>query len=502
MSEPTLRRSRALTLTPADIHASSLSRYRDIVDDWDAFAEALCRPLDPLIWANPSRIDVEALRDLLAEEGLDPRPVPGLPEALRLAPGTRPGQHWWYCAGLAHAQELVSQLPVRLMDLHPGQRVLDLCAAPGGKTAQMAFALDNRGTLIANDLSIARLKALQGNLDRLGVVNVSTTCSDGANWPAAGGQFDRILVDAPCSSEGTLRRNGALLGRLDPDNSARLAPRQHALLRQALRRCRPGGRVLYSTCTFAPEENELIVAGILAEFGDLVRLLPVRLPAEIRTAPGLSQWQGQRLPQVLEGCARLWPHHNDSGGFFMALLEKDASAPAEPPPEPAALSSGADVEAWLDGLEARYGLGHYIRTHYRVHRRARRGLHLVAADHEPPRAPRAEASGLFFHRTNVRPPKPTTGGALLLGRAAQGHRIELDAEQRDRYLRRESIEPTPEQRAATPLGQLFACYRGQVLGMAVLHRSGLLESLFPSRWSGCTAGGAEADSSHSPDEGA
>jgi 16S rRNA C967 or C1407 C5-methylase (RsmB/RsmF family) len=87
---------------------------------------------------------------------------------------------------LAHAQEAVSQVPALLLDLASGQRVLDLCAAPGGKTAQIAFALGNRGTLIANDISNDRIKALQGNLDRLGIVNVSTICSDGANWPAAG----------------------------------------------------------------------------------------------------------------------------------------------------------------------------------------------------------------------------------------------------------------------------------------------------------------------------
>jgi 16S rRNA (cytosine1407-C5)-methyltransferase len=171
-------------ITPADIAASPLARYRPLIDDWDAFAAALGRPLNPCVWANPTRISVAELAGLLSEQDLDPQPVPGLPGALRLAADTRAGQHWWYCAGLAHAQEAVSQLPATLMDLKPGQRVLDLCAAPGGKTAQIAFALGNRGTLVANDIAKVRIKALQGNLDRLGVVNVTTTCCDGANWPA------------------------------------------------------------------------------------------------------------------------------------------------------------------------------------------------------------------------------------------------------------------------------------------------------------------------------
>jgi NOL1/NOP2/sun family putative RNA methylase len=319
-----LSRSKATALiAPEQIAASPLARYRALVDDWDAFAAALGRPLPPCIWANPTRISVAELADLLAEQGLEAQPVPGLPAALRLPEETKAGRNWWYCAGLAHAQEEVSQLPATLMDLAPGQRVLDLCAAPGGKTAQIAFALGNRGTLVANDIAHARIKALQGNLDRLGVVNVTTTCCDGANWPSASGQFDRILVDAPCSSEGTLRRTPSLLPRLDPDSALRLGPRQRALLRKAVQRCRPGGRILYSTCTFAPEENELVVADILAEHPGLLRLVPASVPGFI-AMPGVTRWNGRELPSELAHCLRIWPHHRDTGGFFMAILEKDA----------------------------------------------------------------------------------------------------------------------------------------------------------------------------------
>ena len=268
----------------------ALGRYRplfgDVVDDWDGFIDALLRPLPTCIWSNPARIDGSGLAALIAEEGVDPEPIPwllspllsgsadatvssgddpapSLGRAFRLPPGFKAGQRWWYCAGLAHAQEEVSQLPVTLLDLRPGQRVLDLCAAPGGKTAQIALALGNRGTLLANDFSPERLSALQGNLDRLGVVNCSSTWCDGGNYPAAAGPFDRILVDAPCSSEGTLRRNRSLAFRIGTERNERMAARQRALLRKAVQLCRPGGRIVYSTCTFAPEENELIVAEAL-----------------------------------------------------------------------------------------------------------------------------------------------------------------------------------------------------------------------------------------------
>jgi NOL1/NOP2/sun family putative RNA methylase len=460
------------------------ARYRPIIDDWDAFAEALARPLPPCIWANPSRITPEALGTLLADEGIGAAPLPWRPEAFRLDEGLRSGRNWWFCAGLAHSQEEVSQVPVTLLDLAPGQRVLDMCAAPGGKTAQIAFALGNRGTVVANDFARTRIKALQGNLDRLGVANVTTTCRDAANWPAGAGQFDRILVDAPCSSEGTLRRNPGMGPRLTTESSERLAPRQRALLRKAVQRARPGGRIVYSTCTFAPDENELVVAAILEEYAGRVRLVPAAVPG-LRTAPGVTGWQGQGLDPALAGCLRIWPHHNDTGGFFVAVLEKDPDAPWETEPEPAALAAEPDDGEWIDGLSCHFGLPADLWPGYRVHRQTSRGLHLTAADHAPPAAAPGEASGLFFFRTQWGPPKITTAGAMLLGPQATRAVLPVDPAQRDAFLARREIVPTAAQAAATPVGQVIVTYRGHPLGIAVHHRSGTIESFFPSRWSGC-----------------
>ena len=439
------------TATRADLEAA-LGRYRplfgDVIDDWDGFIASLLRPLPTCV---------------------------------------RAGQHWWYCAGLAHAQEEVSQLPVTLMDLAPGQRVLDLCAAPGGKTAQIALALGNRGTLLANDFSPERIAALQGNLDRLGIVNCSTTWCDGGNYPAAAGQFDRILVDAPCSSEGTLRRNQSLAAKLGADRSERMARRQRTLLRKAVQLCRPGGRIVYSTCTFAPDENELIVAEALEAAGGRLRLLPMRVEGLV-TSPGVTRWQGQTLDPSLSRCLRLWPHVNDTGGFFVAVLEKEGGDAVEPDPvPPAPLMTDADDAQWVELFGEHYGIPTARLAQFRFHRQTRRGLHLAAADHLPPAAPKPQGSGLFFYRTNIRPPKLTTGGAQLLGPHATRNRIDLDAAQRDAYLRREAQTPHPGQTADCRPGQVLVRYRGFPLGVAVLHRSGMLESLFPRRWSGCTA---------------
>ena len=493
---------------------TALGRYRplfgDVVDDWDGFIDALLRPLSTCIWSNPAHIDGAGLATLIAEEGIDPEPIrwllpPQLPgsanaaacmgddpalslgSAFRLPPGFKAGQRWWYCAGLAHAQEEVSQLPVTLLDLSPGQRVLDLCAAPGGKTAQIALALDNRGTLLANDFSPERLSALQGNLDRLGVVNCSSTWCDGGNYPAAAGPFDRILVDAPCSSEGTLRRNRSLAYRIGTERNARMAARQRALLRKAVQLCRPGGRIVYSTCTFAPEENELIVEEALEASAGRLTLLPVTVQG-LATSPGVTRWLGRELDASLARCLRVWPHSNDTGGFFVAVLKKAADAACVAEPASARLALTHDDGDWIGDLAEHYGLPDRLLPEFRLHRQTRRGLHLAAADHAPPAAPAPQGSGLFLYRTNLRPPKLTTAGALLLGLHATRNRLDLTATQRDAYLRREELMPPTQQTRDCGLGQVLVRYRGFTLGVAVLHRSGTLGSLFPRKWSGCAAG--------------
>ena len=463
-----------------------LERYRDIIDDWSAFAAAMAAPMPACVWANPTRIDPQRLAAILDEEGLDPRPLPWRPGAFRLGSDPGAGRRWWYCAGLAHAQEGASQVPVALLDPRPGNRVLDLCAAPGGKTAQIAFALGNRGTLVANDQAHARVRALQGNLERLGVVNVTTTAVDGANYPAGAGQFDRILVDAPCSGEGTLRRPGGPQAALGPEHSARQAARQRALLRKGVQRLRPGGRLVYSTCTFAPEENELVVSAILDEYAGRLHLIPAALPGLI-SAPGLTHWGGRALTPVLAGCLRIWPHHNDTGGFFAAILEKAADAPAEPDP-PAAVLTPEPNPSWLAELADYYGLPADLWSGYRIHRQTSRGLHLAAGDHCPPAGPAAESIGLFFHRTDPKRPKPTTAGALLVGPLASRHVLDLEPDQAEAYLGHGDLRPTRPQLASGERGQVLVRFRGHALGVAVLHGSGTLEGLFPRGWAGCRSG--------------
>lgn len=297
-------------------------RYRPIIDDWPAFLDALDRPLRPVVWTNELRTTPEALRRRLAADGLDPEPLSWYPGAWRLAAGARPGKTLAFLCGHYHVQEEVSLLPVVVLDPQPGEDVLDLCAAPGNKTVQSAVRMRGRGSLLANDKSRRRSGLILRNLERLGITCVATSVHDGATLPRSAGPFDRVLADVPCSCEGTTRKNPAVLFRQALPARAR-GRGQLDILRLAIRRCRPGGRVVYSTCTYAPEENEEVVDAAVRENEGRVRLLPARVPG-LRSAPGLTAWRDRSYVPEMERAMRIYPHFNDTGGFFVALLERTA----------------------------------------------------------------------------------------------------------------------------------------------------------------------------------
>lgn len=297
-----------------------LSRYHNIVDDWDTFIETLKRPLPVCVWTNTLRTSSESVATWLQKEGITAVPLTWYPDAFRLEPGVPPGNRMPYLAGLYHVQEEVSLLPVHLLETAPGHRVIDLCAAPGNKTAQLAVAMNNEGTLIANDASEERLHVVFSTLSRLGLINVSTSVCDAADYPL-NTRFDRVLADVPCSCEGTSRKQKNVFRKDGGENARRMAARQERILERALAICKPGGRVVYSTCTYAPEENERVIDRVLKKSDTSARLVPVRVNGLVYSE-GLIAWDGETYNPDLRNCLRIWPHQNDSGGFFSAVIEK------------------------------------------------------------------------------------------------------------------------------------------------------------------------------------
>jgi NOL1/NOP2/sun family putative RNA methylase len=304
---------------------NSLDRYRDIVDDYDAFLEACARPLPTTIWSNPLKTTPVELEARLAEDGVALEPVSWRPGTYRIDPRVSPGTRMEFMAGHYQVQEEAALPAVDLMEVRPGERVLDLCAAPGNKSAQLAVAMNGEGMVVANDKSYGRLRAVRAVIDRLGLMNVAVTNTDAIRFPDLGqGPFDRVLADVPCSCEGTLRKNPSALELASQTNLFELAGVQASILRRGIELCRPGGVVVYATCTFAPEENEYVVQRMLEEWGDAIELEPARIDGFV-SLPGLEEWGDDRFDDRMERCMRVWPHHNDTGGFFVARMRKVAT---------------------------------------------------------------------------------------------------------------------------------------------------------------------------------
>ena len=234
-----------------------------------------------------------------------------------------PGKHPYHEAGVYYIQEPSAMAPAayltRQMEDGAGERILDLCAAPGGKSTQIAAAMEGRGTLISNEIHPARAKILSENIERMGIRNAVVTNEDSGRltkyFPAF---FDGIIVDAPCSGEGMFRKDETAVTEWSPENVRRCAGRQQEILENAAMMLKPGGRLVYSTCTFAPEEDEQAI-------GRFLEAHPEFALEETPDYPGLSHgvpaW-GAGVTDGIEKTVRIWPHRTEGEGHYAALLRK------------------------------------------------------------------------------------------------------------------------------------------------------------------------------------
>ena len=307
---------------PAPTDLQHLRRYAPLVGDVDAFVAASLRPLRPVVWANSARCQgerVEALIRAHVAGSSEIEPLGWCEHAWRLPLDARPGKWPAFLMGLLHVQEETSMWAVALLDPQPGERVLDLCAAPGGKTARIALAMQDRGLIVANDLKLGRLAGLRRTLDRLGVTCAVVTRADGVGINEPVGFYDRVLVDAPCSCEGTSRKAGGRKRAAGAGHREFITQIQRALLRRAVHLTRPGGVIVYSTCTYAPEENEAVLDALEA---DAVVVEPVVAPAALNVRLGVPSWNGRSFRADVVNMARVWPHLCDAGGFSVACLRR------------------------------------------------------------------------------------------------------------------------------------------------------------------------------------
>jgi NOL1/NOP2/sun family putative RNA methylase len=226
--------------------------------------------------------------------------------------------------GYYYIQELASMLPVIALKPKPQERILDLCSAPGSKTTQIASLMQNTGSIIANEVSIGRIKILASNLERCGVTNTIITKKDGialcSRLQKENFEFDKILVDAPCSGEGTLRSSPKTYVMWNPKTITTLSKLQKQLFKSAFEILKLNGELIYSTCTHAPEENEAIANWALEEFKDQIEIEKIELP--IKPREGLTNWQDEEYSNEVKKTARVYPHDNNTEGFFVSKFRR------------------------------------------------------------------------------------------------------------------------------------------------------------------------------------
>jgi len=233
-----------------------------------------------------------------------------------------------YEKGEIYIQGLSSMIPPLVVGPQPGEKVLDLAAAPGSKTTQLAVIMKNKGTILANDENAVRLEKLKANLEKQGVINVALLPPDdgGLVWKDRFETFDRVLLDAPCSSEGRFRVDiPSTFGYWKEDTNRKMAKIQRRLFKSAFLALKPGGTLVYSTCTFSPLENEAVLDWALQTYGAALEVENLAIPLPLHTR-GLSAWDDLHFSSPVQKSARILPTA-DIEGFFVAKLRKTKSVP-------------------------------------------------------------------------------------------------------------------------------------------------------------------------------
>lgn len=298
-------------------------------ESYDEFISAYDRPNTPALRLNPLKTSKPSLNCIGS-------PVPWAENGYYYDPDSdiRPGKHPYHEAGAYYIQEASAMIPASLFPPAPGEKVLDLCAAPGGKTTQLATALMGEGLLVANEIHPGRAAILSQNVERMGIKNaVVTNHAPHELVPFFPSFFDKIVVDAPCSGEGMFRKEEQALTMWSQDNVDLCAARQKDILESAAKMLAPDGYLTYSTCTFAPEENEGVILDFLRSHPEFEVIEP-KNPIVLDCVEnglidrGNPEWVngGKEYAEQLTKTLRLFPHHADGEGHFAALLHKSADA--------------------------------------------------------------------------------------------------------------------------------------------------------------------------------
>jgi len=291
-----------------------ISRFLEFVPKVDDFLDKMERPPTQYVRVNTLKTSVEDLETRLCSKGFELKKT-AIPEVLvvKRAPMAT-GATNEYLLGYYYIQDLSSCMAVDSLDVCENHSVLDIAAAPGGKTTFIAQRMKNTGCIVALEPSERRARSMLFNLTRCGVYNTCILKMDGLYVEKLERKFDRVLLDAPCSCEGVIAKDATRKTSHTPQDVDYCASRQDKLIEAAAKIVKPGGILVYSTCSFAPEENEMVVDRVLKKFGNIT-VEPLKYGT-----PGLTRFGDMTFDSQLKNACRLYPHIQDTTGFFMARL--------------------------------------------------------------------------------------------------------------------------------------------------------------------------------------
>ena len=299
-----------------------IKRYEQLTD-FEKFKKYSFSYLRKAIRINTLKISVKECKERIEKKGWKLEQVPWCKEGFWISKPERRdvGNLWEHHMGYFYVQEAASMIPPLVLQPKPGETVLDMAAAPGSKTTQMSAMMNNEGVIIANDYKGMRLAALGVNVQRVGATNITVTLMDGARMREV--QFDKILLDAPCSGTGTICKSLKTVRMWNPLMVRRIAKQQEVLINNAWKLLKPGGTMVYSTCTCEPEENEGTVSDFLNKHKDakVEEIKESELQGLKRSAP-VMEFEGKEYNEQVKHCLRIWPQDNYTEGFFVTRLRK------------------------------------------------------------------------------------------------------------------------------------------------------------------------------------
>jgi len=311
------------SLLKIDFKEAFVNRYKRLLGpELDLFLLFSRKPMDTTIRINTIKIEPDRLISRLKSKGWVIEQLPWYPLGLRVKyPKVGIGKAIEHRLGYFYVQGPASMIPPIVLDPKPGEIVLDMASAPGSKATQIAAMMENRGVLIANDVNENRIIALSGNLQRCGATNVIITKMDARRFSRVPQKFDKILLDAPCTGDGTIRLRPFTAVVWNERNVYGISKLQMQLILSAYDSLVEGGTLVYSTCTLAPEENEGVIDFLLQK-RDGARIESFSLPG-LKMRPGITEWADNTYSDEVRKTARIYPQDNDTEGFYIAKVIKE-----------------------------------------------------------------------------------------------------------------------------------------------------------------------------------